>query len=345
VSGERCWSRDIRCLEDGKRYNNQDTITKKDPIINNQSLSNLIIGVWCLIIFWLLYLVLLYLKNIMNKKKLTIIIMLSIAILTGSYFVAANYGFFSGGTNAPSVPEDTMTRGLVGYWSFDEGSGSTVYDASGNGNDGTLIHDPKWTAGKSGSALQFDGVDDYVDCGNDESLTGINGQVTLEAWIYLDALTTHYKIVYHTNDEYGMAVLSNGSTEVRIRDSDVNYDANVPAGTITAGQWYHLVGTYDGEYVRSYVNGDLVENGANNPKAHTGDIDTSIASVYISHPTSYPFNGIIDEVRIYNRALSAEEVKYHYNRGGPVASWNFDEGSGTVIHDSSGNGFDGTLNE
>ncbi|RLG14926.1 MAG: hypothetical protein DRN66_00605, partial [Candidatus Nanohalarchaeota archaeon] len=203
---------------------------------------------------------------------------------------------------------------LVGSWHFDEGSGTVAYDTSGNDNGGTLTNMDSatdWVNGKFGKALTFDGTDDAVNCGTDASLTGINSEISLEAWIYLDSLTTHNKVIYHSNNCYGIAVLSDGRTEVRIRDGGTNYDANAPAGTITAGQWYHLVGTYNGEYVRSYVN-----NVMKNEKIHTGDIDTSATVIYISNPSAYPFHGIIDEARIYNKALTVDEISDLYTNYG-----------------------------
>jgi hypothetical protein len=71
---------------------------------------------------------------------------------------------------------------LVGSWHLDEGSGTIAYDSSGNGNDGA-IYGATWTTGKNGSALEFDGVDDYVNCGNDPSLN-IADEITVIAWIY-----------------------------------------------------------------------------------------------------------------------------------------------------------------
>jgi len=204
--------------------------------------------------------------------------------------------------------------GLVGSWHLDEGSGTIAYDSSGKDNDGTLTNMNEstcWVNGKFGKALTFDGTDDAVDCGTDASLTGIDSEISLEAWIYLDSLITHNKVIYHSNDCYGMAVLSDGRTEVRIRDGGTNYDANAPAGSVTSGAWYHLIGIYDGEYVKSYVN-----NVMKNEKAHTGDIDTNNAVIYISNPSSYPFHGIIDEIRIYNISLISDEISDIYNNYG-----------------------------
>ena len=286
-------------------------------------------------------------------KRLIIIALTLAAILTAGGFLAAQFGFFSGGTNAPSVPEDTMTRGLVGYWSFDEGSGSTAYDASGNGNDGTLIHDPKWTQGKSGSALQFDGVDDYVDCGNDESLN-ITDAITVEAWVKWSAGVN--KAIMDKRDEHyangGKGWMlrgdSNGIDFAFGNGSDNYWRNNI--GTISINEFYHIAVTL---YIsgtigttKIYINGKEVDS-CNHTIVADLDISNNHSLIIGSYWNTNQsiFNGSIDEVRIYNRALSAEEVRYHYNHGGPVASWNFDEGSGTVVHDSSGNGFDGVLHE
>ena len=107
-----------------------------------------------------------------NKKKTIIIaILISLTVVGGGF---ALNGYFGGGGN---IPSDTMTRGLVAYWSFDEGTGTTTYDGSDNGNHGTFVtvaSSPKWTNGKVGGALSFDGVDDYVEVPDSSSLNLAN---------------------------------------------------------------------------------------------------------------------------------------------------------------------------
>jgi hypothetical protein len=100
--------------------------------------------------------------------------------------LAARLGPHSG---CDEDPGSCMTKGLVGYWNFDEAGGTTAYDGSDYGNDGTLYNNPAWTAGapapgggSQGTALQFDGVDDYVDCGNDVSLNPGTSDFTWEGW-------------------------------------------------------------------------------------------------------------------------------------------------------------------
>jgi len=273
------------------------------------------------------------------------------AILTAGGFLAAQFGFFSGGTNAPSVPSDTMTRGLVGYWEFEEGTGQTVHNAANTGsvNDGTLgadtdvdTDDPAWGKGKNGGGMEFDGDNDFVNCGSDESF-GVT-EFTIEAWVFIGAVPTGNKEIISKKD-FGFRLLIDENTSkfsLNIYDTDLNWKAAKPTDTYTVNKWHHVVATRSS-------NGTLIcyqdaipgtSSSSANPKTNNNLVALGIRAVDLS---TDPFNGSIDSVRIYNRALSAEEVRYHYNRGGPVASWGFDEGSGTVVHDSSGNGFDGVL--
>ncbi len=218
--------------------------------------------------------------------------------------VGALNGWFGGGS---SIPSDTMTRGLVGYWSFDEGNGTTTFDSSGNNNDGqflTASSSPKWISGKVSSALQFDGVDDYVSVGD------VGSVQTVEFWLN-DSNTTDGILELVDNTTYisisGSAISLTGFT------STTTYVNGVETSSLSSG-WNHVA-----------IIADAV----------------SAASVNIGEANSDYMDGIIDEVRLYDRALSAEEVRYHYNRGGPVAHWTFDEGNGTTTYDSTDNGNDG----
>ncbi len=93
---------------------------------------------------------------------------------------------------------------LVAHWKFDEGSGSVVHDTSGNGNDGTFVGDPQWTAGKIGGALEFNGSSDYIEIPFSESMRVINqGDFTIAAWFQLDEIPTEYKVVFQQGDDAG----------------------------------------------------------------------------------------------------------------------------------------------
>jgi len=254
-------------------------------------------------------------------------------------------GYFGGGS---AIPEDTMTRGLVGYWSFDEGKGGIANDKSGNGNTGKLGNgiasaQPKWTQGKSSGALQFDGKNDYVDAGNDASLN-ITDAITIEAWVKAIGSSTGITpgIVCKRDNGFGLIWMDQGENYVNARIYQSNgTQINTNSFEMSQNVWHHIVLTASNndKKVRIYL--DTIEKGT--AKDYDGTIKTGNGILYVGQQSNQSFNGTIDEVRIYNRALSAEEVRYHYNHGGPVAAWDMDEGSGTKINDQSGNHNDGTI--
>jgi hypothetical protein len=246
-----------------------------------------------------------------------------------------------------------MTRGLVGYWSFDEATGTTVYDASNYGNAGTLTNGPKWATGKVGGALQFDGVDDYVDCGSDASLNMLTSDWTAEAWFKTTQITRGTIFRKNRTDAWDPSyyieinVAYEGDLEVRISDgtntsiAGRNKDSNV-----NDGQWHHVAMVRTSTQLLVFLDGNLWDSG---DASAVGSVDTNevlvIGREKQGASLENEFDGLIDEVRIYNRALSAEEIRYHYNRGGPVAHWKFDEGSGTTTYDGTNNNNDGTLGD
>jgi len=257
-----------------------------------------------------------------------------------------------------------MDYGLVGYWSFDEGSGNVAYDASGNGNHGT-IYGAKWTSGapcptgaSCGGGLSFDGVDDYVDCGNDPSLD-LYEQVTVVFWMkeetYIPA--TWNNVIGKASSPF--ANWDNGSYVIRLLNYDMTSNMWFTDGSYSYfhyplswdGRWSHFaVVFYSNNYHALYHNGVLVRKNNVNKTMRRNDYSLWIGG--------FRFKNTIDEVRIYNRALSEEEIRYHYNYTRPkgalspiamkddpslVAYWSFNEGNGTIVNDQSGNNNNGTL--
>jgi len=201
-----------------------------------------------------------------------------------------------------------ITTGLVGWWKFDEGSGITTGDSSGSNNTGTLANGPTWTTGKIGGALSFDGVDDYVNLSTPASLTSLTYPITLSLWIKPSSLggvnsveimnfrvddpNTETKIVLYNSDLY----IAGSSHRDRV---SVN-------GIISTTNWNHIVYTIDGSYTRKlFINGVVQSFGSPD---YFSPSDISIGNG----------KSLIDEVRIYNRALSAAEILelYNYTGGG-----------------------------
>jgi len=207
---------------------------------------------------------------------------------------------------------------LVAHWTFDETSGTVARDSSGNGLDGTLQGDPQWTAGRVGGALDFDGSGDYVDCGNN-TLFDITDELTVAAWVNLRSVPGDWRAVIAKGDDawrlatWGAAQTMNFAWTGAGRDYQ-----NVGSTTALAfGEWYHVCGVYStADGGRMYING--VE------EAFTADIlgiTTGSYPVYIgdnSQATGRFWDGLIDDLRLYSRALSAAQVQDLFNGIAPI---------------------------
>ena len=279
-------------------------------------------------------------KLTFSRKKWISIITAAGTLMTAGFIIGIGGWFGGGGT----IPDDTMTRGLVGYWSFDEGMGDTAYNAAATGSvnngalgNGTVANMPSWSNGKINGALDFDGMNDYIDCGSDTSLN-ITDAITIEAWVKGDGWKGTQTIAGRSPIVYDLLMIDN--TPYFYSNGDLLTKRAV-GSSISSLQWHHITGVYDGTNTIIYVNG-VRGTDASEPLAPP----SSVENFYIGSrggSTRY-FNGTIDEVRIYNRALSTEEIRYHYNRGGPCAEYKFNEGTGTTAYDTTDNNNNGTWN-
>jgi hypothetical protein len=202
---------------------------------------------------------------------------------------------------------EPIHEGLVGWWRFDEGEGNIAKDSSGNNNEGT-IYGATWTDGKYGKALSFDGVDDYVLISNSPSLQ-VTGNLTISFWVYLNSLSSTQVVVSKMWHEYIVKIMANGAVYFEHQGS-AGWEcvANVlPPGSMTSGTWIHVAVVRDMSTmtVTGYKNGV-----ANAPRSFTKTPAPTSYNVNIGRETDgyYKLNGILDEVRIYNRALSQTEI-------------------------------------
>jgi len=205
-----------------------------------------------------------------------------------------------------SVSASAQDPDLFVWWTLDEGSGTVAFDSSGNGVDAALTGDPKWVTGVVDGALEFDGVGIEGTTGRRDHL----GNWTLTCWVNSLAVPalgdavgpincqTNYQINWgHPSDVYM------GTVATRI--GGAWYAAKFLP--VEANTWYHLAGTYDGSALKAYRDGVLVTS-----TAASGTSDQAVASRELllggSSGGRY-FTGILDDVRIYRRALTEKEIR------------------------------------
>jgi concanavalin A-like lectin/glucanase superfamily protein/uncharacterized protein DUF2341 len=214
-----------------------------------------------------------------------------------------------------------LRKGLVSEWHFDENNGSVTYDEISSFN-GSISGNPQWITGQYGSALDFDGTGDYISVSDNSYFDLIGSDLTISTWFRLDGDMG--------NDLYWTMFVSKGGWgpgngyEIGIRDDRKYIDFNIGVDGATYydsiglsyDQWYYLVGTFDDatDTIKLYLNGELVDSAID-----TDSIIDSTSDFYLgkrgligNSPNALELNGVLDEVRIYNRALSSREVEYLY---------------------------------
>lgn len=205
-----------------------------------------------------------------------------------------------------SPGQSSAQTGLVAAYSFSEGAGTTVTDSSGNGNTGTISGATWTTSGKFGNALVFNGTSAKVTVPNSTSLRLTTG-MTLEAWVYPTTAPKAWRSVVAKNvDGYYLMASTDVGNRIGTGGTWTGGNQNtIGPSALTVNVWTHLAATFDGAMVRLFVNGVQVAS-----QAQTTPLAATTGTLQIgadSYPTEF-FAGRIDEVRIYNRALSVAEI-------------------------------------
>ena len=201
---------------------------------------------------------------------------------------------------------------LMAEWKFEDDQGSVAKDGSSHRNDGSLRNGSARVEEGIGQALELDGVDDYVDCGSADRLD-ITKQVTLEAWVFPTDPTSGVgePLLLGTGIEsYGL-VYNPGQAWFYISNGAWHCKAEIPTK-----KWTHVVGTYDGTKMKLYINGEFhagyVMSAANTRIKGPSEHWNSGGKVLIGKRGDAYFRGLIDNARIYNGPLSAQEVRAQY---------------------------------
>ena len=210
-----------------------------------------------------------------------------------------------------------VEEGLVSYWSFDRDSvkGGIVTDAPAN-KEGVIVGDPQIVAGKVGEAMEFDADGDFVNCGGDASLN-LTDAITIELWM-------NSAVAGEGGPNVGPACRAqsgvspwNWQLRYNAPGGFMGFQFNADPGgstwisvqeNLSPGQWYHIVGTLDGSEIVCYLDGVEKE------RAAMSAISSGDSAFFIAQDGwDNAFNGMVDEVRIYDRALSNAEVQQNYD--------------------------------
>ncbi|SLM27868.1 exported hypothetical protein [Desulfamplus magnetovallimortis] len=207
-----------------------------------------------------------------------------------------------------------------------------------------------------GNALDFDGTDDYVEVANNASLDiSVTNQLTIEAWVKIDNLDAHrfiiskdwgtsYALSYEQDQRFWFYLLESG-------DDVAAGDARVITEPISdiLGEWHHIAGTYEGTSQNIYLDGELVATGVGRNTGLTASSGNLFLGYSGSSGAPHPFDGSMDEVKIWNTARSADQIRQSMyrelegNEAGLVAYYNFNSSSGTALEDKSSNSNEGIL--
>ena len=216
-----------------------------------------------------------------------------------------------------------VTQGLVGWWKLDDGSGTVAKDSSSNPHDGTLVHGPAWTKipGRDDTCLEFNGANQYVSLGN--ILQGSYAELSIACWVKHSS-SGWEDIVERGNwdspDGIGLTMHYQGATAVF--GFYPNFNNVSSKSNVQDSQWHHVVGTLSksnsGYLYSIYVDGKL-EN------TNTGTMGLAATSkgwaIGARYDGTYGYRGLVEDVRIYDRALSPSEVQAIYeerNHGEPL---------------------------
>jgi tetratricopeptide (TPR) repeat protein len=207
--------------------------------------------------------------------------------------------------------------GLVGWWKLDEADGTKAADSSGNGHNATVQGNPKWqpAGGKIGGALAFDGDGDYLEVA-DESAFDFAGGVTVAAWIKLNAFDKPWQALVTKGEGAWRIQRNNETSMLEFACTGVRVPDNSPYGSlygtkaIAPGEWHHVAGVYDGAKMYLYVDG--IPDASQEAKGPIGVDDDPVLIGENSQQRNRCWNGLIDDIRVYNYGLTEAQIRQIY---------------------------------
>lgn len=234
------------------------------------------------------------------------------------------------------VTSDAVAKSLLLDLKFDEGSGTIAVDASGNGNNGTLMGNAVWAwdSGFSGSAVQFDGIDDYIETVSSTSLGPTD--ITVTAWFKLTSgITSTYQtlIGYNWWGKWGrLRITGNNALDWWFYDSNTVQHRLLTVPPLSPDTWYQAAITFDkaSQTAKLYLDGIKVASKTGVTDIERGDwVHKVFIGAVAENVFKEYFNGVIDEVRIYDYAMSADEIRQERAKQFPCILDSDNDGYGT----------------
>lgn len=212
-----------------------------------------------------------------------------------------------------------LTTNLVAYWKFDENTGTSAADATGNGNTGTLVGSPSWVAGKINSAVSYNGTSQYTQTGSGSSYAGLfPSAISMCAWVSYPNFSNYQRtLTLETNStDYNVWLQANKtSATVQFGAGGSSYKTGTTA--LSTNTWYFICGVTDYTQAGTHI----YVNGVDDGGTFTGTPSYNATNAYLdvgallSTGTRYYGAATIDEVGVWSRALTSTEVTQLYNSG------------------------------
>ena len=256
---------------------------------------------------------------------------------------------FAIGLSLPSPAGAASADSLVLHYTFDKNSATTTFDSSPLGNHGALVGATPVASGISGLAMRFDGVDDYIRVPRADSLEP--KEITVAAWVEIHQFRPNFGLLVHkrngsfnNNEDYDLQIWENGTVRSVLANGE---QSRLDSSTrMDRGTWHHVAMTFSEPLMKLYIDGALVGVKTHSlPLAHNPKSDLLIgATDHAAYPMDLFLNCDLDELRIYNAALSEKEIAELAGRKDHlVLHFTFDEGDKETVADSSSFGNDGLV--
>jgi len=270
-------------------------------------------------------------KNIFRKELIIGIVFLFIGLcfVSGINIQLKDKTITNKNVNIKNLNVGSNNSGLIAYWKFNEGSGNQTYDCSGNNYNGT-IYGASWTGGINGTALDFDGIDDYVQIPSWylPAMSSFSYLLWFNPSVNLSSGSGRMDLIYG-GGPYGRPCVTfnregNGKITLHVTINDIQYeDVNTATCTWQSDTWYFITFTWDGTIFKVYLNGEL-ENTVIHAGTHRHQPGPLNICTMDTH--EFFFNGKLDEINIYNYSLTNDEITEYYEDYFPIEKVYIDDG-------------------